>query len=58
MLPVESYQEIALSDDEATDYVRDCGLAWRHTPGVVVWLDQLVRLAKKAARAELPADPR
>ncbi len=28
--------------DEATDYVRDCGPAWRETPGAVVWLNKLV----------------
>ena len=28
--------------DEATDYVRDCGLAWRQTPGAVAWLNKLV----------------
>jgi tetratricopeptide (TPR) repeat protein len=36
--------------DEATDYVRDCGPAWRQTPGAVAWLNQLV--------AALPKKPR
>ena len=36
--------------DEATDYVRDCGPAWRQTPGAVAWLNKLV--------AALPEKPR
>ena len=36
--------------DEATDYVRDCGPAWRETPGAVVWLNKLV--------SALPRKPR
>ncbi len=28
--------------DEATDYVRACGPAWRQTPGAVVWLNKQV----------------
>ena len=24
--------------DEATEYVAECGLAWRSTPGAVEWL--------------------
>jgi tetratricopeptide (TPR) repeat protein len=35
--------------DEATDYVRDHGSAWRETPGAVVWLNKLV--------ADLPKKP-
>jgi tetratricopeptide (TPR) repeat protein len=38
--------------DEATDYVRDCGPAWRQTPGAVAWLSKTCRRsAKKAAHA-------
>lgn len=36
--------------DEATDYVRECGPAWHHTPGAVAWLNTLV--------AALPKKPR
>jgi len=36
--------------DEATDYVRDCGPAWRQTPGAVAWLNRHV--------AALPKKPR
>ena len=36
--------------DEATDYVRDCGPAWRQTPGAVAWLNKLV--------SALPRKPR
>ena len=37
--------------DEATDYVRDCGPAWRQTPGAVAWLNQLVAALPKKPRA-------
>ena len=36
--------------DEATDYVRDCGLAWRQTPGAVAWLNKLF--------SDMPRKPR
>lgn len=28
--------------DEATDYVKECGLAWHRTPGAVAWLTKAV----------------
>ncbi len=38
--------------DEATDYVRDCGPAWRETPGAIAWLNKLVAaLPNKKSRA-------
>src|SRR5271169_3846610 len=27
--------------DEATEYVAECGLAWRSTPGAVEWLSEI-----------------
>ena len=37
--------------DEATDYVRDCGPAWRQTSGAVAWLNKLVAGLPKKPRA-------
>jgi hypothetical protein len=34
--------------DEATEYVAECGLAWRSTPGAVEWLRKIA--------ANLPAN--
>jgi len=38
--------------DEATDYVRDCGAAWRTTPGAVTWLAAAAPRPKKRHPAE------
>ena len=44
--------------DEATDYVEDCGSAWRQTPGAVAWLNQIVAaLPKKARQAAAELGP-
>ena len=44
--------------DEATEYVRDCGPAWRQTPGAVAWLNKLVAaLPRSRGHPELPTDP-
>ncbi len=37
--------------DEATEYVRDCGPAWRQTPGAVAWLNKLVAALPRKPRA-------
>jgi tetratricopeptide (TPR) repeat protein len=41
--------------DEATDYVRDCGPAWRQTPGAVAWLNKLVAALPKKPPASRSA---
>ena len=41
--------------DEATDYVRYCGPAWRQTPGAVAWLNKLVAALPKKPRGSRTA---
>lgn len=41
--------------DEASDYVRDCGPAWRQTPGAVAWLNKLVAALPKKPPASRTA---
>jgi hypothetical protein len=36
--------------DEATDYVRECGPAWKATPGAIAWLTSTI--------AALPKNPK
>ena len=39
--------------DEATDYVRECGPAWKATPGAIAWLTSAVAgLPRKGQRGE------
>jgi hypothetical protein len=33
--------------DEATDYVRECGPAWKATPGAIAWLTDAVAALPK-----------
>jgi hypothetical protein len=55
-IPSDSGYNITVGGaDEATDYVRECGDAWRKTPGAVEWLTiaisalQTKRRPRKAA---------
>jgi tetratricopeptide (TPR) repeat protein len=41
--------------DEATEYVQDCGPAWRQTPGAVAWLSKLVAAPPRKPRASRTA---
>ena len=41
--------------DEATDYVRDCGRAWRETPVAVAWLNKLVSALPRKPRGSSTA---
>jgi hypothetical protein len=38
------------SPDEATDYVRECGTAWRETPGSIEWLAAINVTSRQAKR--------
>ena len=41
--------------DEATDYVRECGLAWKATPGAIAWLTVAVAALPKNPKRRKPA---
>jgi len=41
--------------DEATDYVRECGTAWRRTPGAVEWLETATAARSAKGRASKAA---
>jgi hypothetical protein len=50
-MPSESGYITLGGQDEATDYVAECGSAWHRTPGAVAWLTKTVTTLPSKRRA-------